>query len=160
MTNKLLNSFVTRCTDTGHFRRICRQNLFSNPIIMPCTDHMQGSVRKTLGREEYAIISTLLSKKYKTMEINHEGIDMNRPEMCFHLSATARVRRRRVRKSFHLRIQPRPVDLCNEIRTNNTGSHNMWRKSKEIGSPSDGYDKGARSTRVTHHLSTEGQCPK
>ena len=33
--------------------------------------------------------------------------------MCFHLSATVRMLRRRLRKSFHLRIQPRCVDLCN-----------------------------------------------
>ena len=39
---------------------------------------------------------------------------MNRPQMSFHLSASASVLRR-VRKSSHLRIKPQPLtaDLCN-----------------------------------------------
>lgn len=71
---------------------------------------------------------------------------MIRPERCFHLSATVNMRRRRVRKSFHLRIQPLWLgdDLCNL-----NGDPNSLTKLKEIGSPgNNSYDKGAKSTRV------------
>merc|ERR1711941_137375 len=79
--------------------RIC-----PSPRRMFCSDHMQNSVRKTLGREGYTNISTFHRKKYKAMEINHGGLEMNRPQMSFHLSTSASVLRR-VRKRSHLRIK-------------------------------------------------------